>query len=205
MELYNLWPGSWGSNCYLLVNDGHALVVDPSADGKTILSAIHEKGAVLEGVLLTHGHFDHIISIDALRKLCPNCPVYIHADDMDFPQDAHKNAFSVFFPMERAWARPEKNLQDGDILMLGGQSIRVIHTPGHTQGSVCLLCNDEFLLTGDTLFASGIGRCDLYSGNFERLQQSLRSLLSLPQNLPIYAGHGDSCSLGEALKRQHIS
>jgi glyoxylase-like metal-dependent hydrolase (beta-lactamase superfamily II) len=204
MELYNLWPGSWGSNCYLLVNDGHALVVDPSADAKTILSAACENGVVLDGILLTHGHFDHIISIDALRKSIPSLPVYIHSDDMDFPQDAQKNAFSVFFPMERTWMRPEKALQDGEVLMLAGQSIRVIHTPGHTQGSVCLLCNDTFLLTGDTLFSNGIGRCDLYSGSYERIQQSLQLLRELPQDLPIYPGHGDSCSLGEALMRQHI-
>ncbi len=204
MELRNLWPGSWGSNCYLLLQNGHAFVVDPSADAKTILSAVHQSGAVLDGILLTHGHFDHIISIDTLRDLCPGCPVYIHADDMDFPQNADKNAFSAFFPMERTWRRPDKVLQDGDVLTLGGQSIRVLHTPGHTPGSICLLCHQEFLLTGDTLFASGVGRCDLYGGSLEQLRQSLHQLRELPASLPIEPGHGASCSLGEAFERQGI-
>lgn len=204
MELRNLWPGSWGSNCYLLVQDGHALVVDPSADGKTILSAIREAGAVLDGIVLTHGHFDHIISIDTLRSLCPGCPVYIHENDVDFPQDARKNAFWPFFQMERTWNRPDKVLQDGDVLMLGGQSIRVLHTPGHTPGSICLLCNQEWLLTGDTLFASGIGRCDLYGGSSEQINRALLRLCTLPASLPIEPGHGASCSLGEALERQGL-
>ena len=113
--------------------------------------------------------------------------------------DAHKNAFFTFFRQERVYRAPERMLADGDELHLGDEIIRVISTPGHSQGSVCFLCNDEFLLTGDTLFADGYGRYDLYGGDGEILFASLASLRTLPPSLPIYPGHGESTHLGMAL------
>ncbi len=203
MKIRNLYPGSWGSNCYLLTVGGNAAVVDPSADVKTLLAALHEEGASLRYILLTHGHFDHIVSIDSLRQET-NAPVMIHESELDFPTDPHKNAFYDCFFMERSYGRPEKGLQHGQKLLLGEETIRVIHTPGHTCGSVCFLCNDEFLITGDTLFAQGFGRFDLYSGDGGALMRSLRSLGELPGHLPIYPGHGGSLTLAQALSNLDI-
>ena len=141
MEIYNLFPGSFGSNCYLLISGDQAAVVDPSADADIILQKAQEKGAILQYILLTHGHFDHICSLDTLREKA-NIPAYIHADDGDMPGDSHKNAFSIFFGQTRTYRAPEKTLVEGDVLPLGNEQIRVLHTPGHTEGSVCYLCGE---------------------------------------------------------------
>ena len=198
MEIRNLYPGSWGSNCYLLVANGHAAVVDPSADAKTIVTHMQLQGATLDFILLTHGHFDHIVSVDSLRE-ATGAPLLVHERDACMLTDARKNAFYTFFRMERTYRAPERVLQDGDELSLGGEPIRVISTSGHSQGSVCYLCNNEFLLTGDTLFADGYGRYDLYGGHRESLFHSLESLRALPQTLTIYPGHGEAATLGAAL------
>lgn len=198
MQIRNLYPGSWGSNCYLLSVGSFAAIVDPSADTKTLCAALREQGLTLQYVLLTHGHFDHIVSIDTLRHET-GAPVMIHESEIDFPSDSHKNAFYDFFFMDRSYGAPDLSLRHGQKLMLGDESIEVIHTPGHTRGSVCFLCNDQFLITGDTLFAGGYGRFDLYSGDVASLRRSLNALKELPAYLPIYPGHGPGTRLGDAL------
>ncbi len=198
MEIYNLFPGSFASNCYLLLCDGHAAVVDPSANAKTILLELQKRNATLDMILLTHGHFDHIFALDTLRD-ATGVKAYIHQEDEDMPQDAVKNAFYSFFQTERTYRRPDYTLTNEQRLPLGNEWIEVVHTPGHTAGSVCYLCNGEFLLTGDTLFDGNYGRYDLYSGNLSKLRQSLAHLRTLPQHLPIYPGHGGSTTLGNAL------
>ncbi len=198
MKIENLYPGAWGSNCYLLYRDTHAVIVDPSANADTIQSELALRGLKLDLILLTHGHFDHIVSIDTLRERT-GAPVYIHKGDIDMPEDANKNAFYTFFHTHRTYRRPDRALSDSEVLTLGDEQIRVIHTPGHTAGGVCYLCNNEFLLTGDTLFENSFGRCDLYGGSQEVLFQSLRSLRELDQDLTIYPGHGCPARLGDAL------
>lgn len=198
MKLRNLYPGSWGSNCYLLMSGTHALVVDPSATAGVILTALREEGVKPEAILLTHGHFDHIISLDALRDAA-DIPAMIHIYDRNMPGNSHQNAFYNVFRMERNYRLPERVFTDGEEIPLGDETVRVIHTPGHTAGSVCFLCNDEFILTGDTLFADSYGRTDLYSGDESALRDSIEKLRKLPKDLPIYPGHGDPAILGHAL------
>lgn len=198
MEIRNLYPGAMASNCYLLTVGKAAAVVDPSAPVADILSALGETNAKLSVILLTHGHFDHLFSLAELRK-ATGAPVLIHEKDAELPDDPEKNMFQRLFGMPRKFGAPDRSLQSGEEITLGGELIRVIHTPGHTAGSVCYLCNDEFLLTGDTLFADSYGRTDLYSGDEEALFDSLHRLRALPQNLRIYPGHGESALLGQAL------
>ena len=198
MKIQNLYPGAWGSNCYLLTSGSHAAIVDPSASADTLLQALAQEGLTLDYILLTHGHFDHIVSIDTLREKV-SAPVCIHKDDLLFPESATKNGFALLFRVDRTYRRPDRALHDGEILLLGDEEIRVIHTPGHTTGSVCFLCNNELLITGDTLFADTYGRCDLYGGSEAALFASLRSLRQLPKELPIYPGHGEDALLGDAL------
>ncbi len=200
MEILNLYPGSFGSNCYVLLSGGHAAVIDPSANAQKILSTIKEHGAILDFILLTHGHFDHTLSLDELQE-ATHAPVYIHEADADMPSDAHKNAFYYFFQRERTYRAPDRTLKDGDTLTLGGSSIRVIHTPGHTMGSSCFLCDGNVLITGDTLFEANFGRYDLYGGDEATLFHSLRSLKTLSPHLTIYPGHGNTARLGDALER----
>lgn len=199
MEIYNLFPGSFGSNCYLLISGDQAAVVDPSADADKILQKAAEYGADLQYIFLTHGHFDHICSLDTLRDKT-SIPAYIHQGDADMPSDSHKNAFSIFFGQERVYRAPEKILSEGDVLMLGDEQIRVLHTPGHTEGSVCYLCGESILITGDTLFDRGFGRYDLYGGDPSKLRRSLARLATLDRSLIIYAGHGCPTDLEDAVQ-----
>jgi len=198
LELENLYPGSWGSNCYILKSGSHAAVVDPSPQAEVILRHLEKEGLTLDMILLTHGHFDHIVSLDTLRD-ATHAPAYIHEDDAEMPSDSRKNAFYHFFRMERTYRTPEHTFRDGEVLKLGEETIRVIHTPGHSKGSCCFLCGEDKLLTGDTLFDGNYGRYDLYGGNPQTLFETLRGMRNLPQHLTIYPGHGDYAVLGEAL------
>lgn len=192
------------ANCYLLRADGHAVVIDPSEKAADIVRALKEDNLTLDAILLTHGHFDHILALDDLRD-ATGAPAYIHEDDAQLPSDSEKNAYAVFFGKDRVWRSCEHTFREGTVLpFLGG--IRVYHTPGHTAGSVCFLAGsgrDRCLYTGDTLFEAGIGRCDLYSGDRGSMGKSLARLETLDPDLPIAPGHGSAGLLGQALDTAH--
>lgn len=197
MEIYNLYPGSYASNCYVISSNSHAAVIDPSADAHVILDFLEKKGLTIDFIVATHGHFDHLISADELRNLS-GVPLYIHESDACCLSDGEKNAYSIFFGGNKTYQPAEKILRDGDLITLGETSLRIINTPGHTAGCICLLCEDS-LFTGDTLFSDSIGRLDLYSGSTPKMRSSLSLLRGLDQRLKIYPGHGDTGILGHAL------
>lgn len=200
MKIRSICPDSFASNCYLVIEGQRALVVDPGVSLRAIQSALAAEGAECCGILLTHGHFDHVLSLDELRDAYPDAPVYLHAADAELLSDGDKNAFSLFMGQDRTWRPADHLLTDGEIILLGDARIRVRHTPGHTRGSVCYLCGED-LITGDTLFESGYGRYDLYGGDYASLCRSLRELCELPPTLRIHPGHGMSTTLGDALAR----
>ena len=202
LKIHNLYAGSWLSNCYVLISEdkngkNHAAVIDPSADAEDITALLKCEDATLDMIILTHGHFDHIMSLDALRQLT-GAPAYIHESDDEMLEDSKKNAYSFFFGDELIQKKADKTLRDGDALSVGDENLMVIHLPGHSKGSIALL-GDGFLITGDTLFAQGFGRYDLHGGDALTLKKSLNSLKELDRTLTIYAGHGESAKLGEAL------
>jgi glyoxylase-like metal-dependent hydrolase (beta-lactamase superfamily II) len=206
VQIKRLAEGFIGANCYLLSSNGHAMIVDPCARTEIITAAVEQAGLVLDGILLTHGHFDHMMSLEALLQKYP-VPVYLGAGDRDFPSDGRKNAFSLFFGCERTFPEATDLLRDGDLLVLGNEEIRVISTPGHSGGSSCFYVRTDgepsILLTGDTLFADCTGRTDLYGGSDEILRDSLLELLSLSRtdnSIVIYPGHGESELLTVALR-----
>ena len=197
MKIVSVCAESFGSNTYLLVSGNEAMVVDPSVSVSAIMNAAASENATITGILLTHGHFDHIISIDTLRN-ATSVPALIHEEDAIMLTDGKKNAFFEFFGKERTYRPAEQLLSDGDTVSIGGEEIKVIHTPGHTKGSVCYLCGD-ILVTGDTLFAESFGRCDLWGGSIELMSDSLRRLSTLPRGTTIYPGHGAPSELWNAL------
>ena len=196
MKIIPICPGSAMANCYLIEHEGHALVVDPCVTVSAILNTAQSANAQLDGILLTHGHFDHILTLDTLRD-ATGIPAYIHQADQILLPDGEKNAFALFFGQDRAFRSAEKSVTDGVRIPLGQAYVEVIHTPGHTAGSVCYRAGDE-LLTGDTLFADSFGRYDLYSGDLNTLKGSLRRLAALDPTLTIFPGHGHSVPLGTA-------
>lgn len=206
MRVVNLHPGSYASNCYLLEDSGEAFILDPSAAATAILRRLREDACVPRGILLTHGHFDHIMSIDTLRRADPSLKVYIHKDDAPMLSDGEKNGFSFFFRQPRAWQEADELLTHGQTLSLGSVSLRVLHTPGHSPGSVCFLEETSgTLLTGDTLFSNTVGRWDLWGGSLSELRHSLRKLRALDGGLTIYPGHEGPNTLSKALDlTQHL-
>ncbi len=200
MKILNLFPGSVGSNCYLVEEGGEALIIDPSAAASAILRRLSEDGCTPVGILLTHGHFDHVMSVDTLRQAVPGLKVFIHEADAPMLTDADKNAFALFFGQGRVWKPADVLLGDGDEIKVGNATFTVVHTPGHSPGSVCYLCRSAgVLFSGDTLFSDNIGRCDLWGGSYAVMRQSLKALRELDRGLTIYPGHGDTNTLSKAL------
>ena len=176
--------GDYQTNCYILREAGEktCCVVDPGYEPETILSFLEEKGLTLGAILLTHGHFDHV---GAVRLLAAEtgCRVYLCKEDLALPPMLTDGALYY-----------TDSYQDGDTLSLWGLTIRVLQTPGHTPGSVCLLIEDS-MFAGDTLFAGSCGRTDLPGGNSRAMRDSLSRLAALTENYTVYPGHGGSSTL----------
>lgn len=198
MEIISLSVTGFSSNCFIVHNGIDALVVDPSISEKKIIAALGEKNLTLKGILLTHGHFDHVWRAKELRE-ATGAPLYIHELDSEMLTDSHKNAFATFTGGEFTVGEADILLREGDKIALGDENILVLHTPGHTKGSVCFDTGDS-LITGDTIFAEGFGRCDLYGGDMSALKQSIKRLTEMAKSESrwIYPGHGESSTLRQA-------
>ena len=189
MQITFLTLGPLGTGCYIVSADAsdEAVVIDPAARGDRIRAALGKKKTA--AVLLTHGHFDHT---GALADFC-GCPIYIHPLDAQMLSDPRLSLAEMVG--DRA-PRPAATdyVNDGDILTLAGLQIRVFHTPGHTPGSVSYLIGDA-LFTGDTLFQGSCGRTDFPGGSWDDEMASIRKLLALPEDHPVYPGHGPETRL----------
>lgn len=180
------------TNCYLIKENGHVLIIDPASSPNRILSNI-EEDEVVDGILLTHGHFDHIGAADALKKKL-KCPIYVHEYDKRLATDVKIDRF-----MSDVVVKSEMSFYRDGLNQIGTFELNVLHTPGHTDGSVCIGYK-QHLFTGDTLFQCSVGRTDLYSGSDSKLKQSLRMLSELDAETLIYPGHGDCSVLDFELK-----
>lgn len=198
MEYRRFPMGALWTNAYLIWDgEGVALLVDPGGDPSEALDFAEEKGLRIEWVLLTHGHGDHIGGLEEARRRSA-MGVAVHRADASMLTSPEENLSRWMGEPIRS-AAAEKLLEDGDTFSVGQMSIRVIHTPGHTEGSSCFLVSDEgseVLLSGDTLFARSVGRTDLPGGNERELKASLVKLAELDDRLPVLPGHGPETSLG---------
>ena len=196
MEIQKVMTEGYASNCYILISGSDAVLIDPSAQPDNIAAAVGD--AVIRAILLTHGHFDHMLCLDRARDRF-GAPLMLHRFDEPCLTDASRSLFQMIGYNERSFAPAERLLSDGDTIRLGDDTLRVIHTPGHTAGSVSYLCGD-FLITGDTLFDMGVGRCDFPSGDSGALNMSLRRLANEYPDSKIYPGHGDSSDMAHQIK-----
>lgn len=198
MEIIALPTKGFTSNCYIVHNGKEAFVIDPSISEKKIISKLQEKNLSLKGILLTHGHFDHIWRAQELRNET-GAPLYVHELDDEMLTDSSKNAYRTFTGNDFTIKKAEFLLHNGDVISLGNEQIKVLHTPGHTKGSVCYDTGDS-LLSGDTIFAQGFGRYDLYGGDINALKSSLEMLSKMAENENrwLYSGHGESSTLRQA-------
>ncbi|MBR1779793.1 MAG: MBL fold metallo-hydrolase [Oscillospiraceae bacterium] len=191
MKLESLQVGLIGTNCYLIADesaDNAAAVIDPGGNADMILAAAKRAGMDIQIILLTHGHFDHVMGVPDLLKALPGIPVYIA--EVDYPEARDGGAFGYCMgPVDTI-----RFFDEGDTVTLGNLKIDVLRTPGHTRGSVTLRVED-CLFSGDTLFCGSCGRTDLPGGDFRAMQRSLKRLSDLPGDFRVYPGHDSSTTL----------
>lgn len=188
MKVKLLRVGPIGTNCYILEDDqtNLAAVIDPGDEPELIQEVLEKEGVEVRYLLLTHGHYDHTTAVPALHRVYPQADIYIHQADAN-------GAGSTLFPL--AGEVDDLKLYDeGDVIRLGDHEIQVLHTPGHSPGSVTLKVEDV-LFTGDTLFAGSCGRTDLRGGSYEQIMQSLKRLGELKGDFHVCPGHEATSTL----------
>lgn len=190
--------GDWRANCYIIGGEsaGECLIIDPGDSPDRIAAAVREKGWQVKLLVATHGHIDHIGAIGELKKAF-GAPVVIHRQDASALQGDGRFFWGrTFGPPIKA----DRLLDDGDLLETAGLSFKVINTPGHTLGGICLY-GHGLLFTGDTLFRSSIGSSNIGTGTRPQLVRSImEKLLSLPPETVVYPGHGSSTTIGDEQK-----
>lgn len=185
-----------GVNCYLLTcgQTKKAILIDPGAGSKMIQNWLKEKDQEIIYILLTHGHYDHIGSVEYLRNEL-QVQVAIHKDDAEMLTNPAKN-LSSFLGKDVKLSPAEILLDDNQELKVGEITLKVIHTPGHTPGGICIL-TDDGLISGDTLFNGSVGRTDFPGGDMQKLISSIQNrLMDLPDETVVYPGHESRTTIG---------
>ncbi|SES73418.1 Glyoxylase, beta-lactamase superfamily II [Natronincola peptidivorans] len=196
MFLEKVIAGVYGANCYVIADEktNEAAVIDPGGDADKIMEVLQKNELDLRYILLTHGHGDHIGGVQELKEKT-NAPVYVHKGDLNLLQDKNKN-YSALMGGPVIEMTADSFLEDGSVLTLGDLKLKIIHTPGHTRGGVCIHVNNN-VFTGDTLFANSIGRTDLVGGDFDIIIQSIKEkLFTLDDDSIVFPGHGPASSIG---------
>jgi glyoxylase-like metal-dependent hydrolase (beta-lactamase superfamily II) len=205
MNVITLQTGIYGVNTYIVYDDisKECLIVDPSSDSDIIINKINSKNLLPKYIVLTHAHGDHIGAVKELKEKF-NIPVLVHEDDYQMLMDPGLN-LSKSMSYGPISIKADNVLKDSDVISLGDETLRVIHTPGHTRGGICLFF-DNYLISGDTLFKSSIGRTDLYGGNYDDIINSLINKISiLPDDTVVLPGHGPSTTIkDEKVKNPYI-
>ena len=178
------------TNTFLITTDaGHGILIDAAAAPETYLDALKAENATLTHILLTHGHFDHCTGVAGLLETWPKLPVYIHKGDV-----TDSSGGDLLF--HRLGEKNQRYYQEGDKLTVGGLTLDVLETPGHSQGSVCLLVEGQgVLFAGDTLFRGSCGRCDFPGGDYRAMLKSLARLGKLEGQYTVYPGHDSATDM----------
>jgi glyoxylase-like metal-dependent hydrolase (beta-lactamase superfamily II) len=193
--------GPFETNCYVLRDADdparHCWIVDPGAGPGPVIDAVRRAGLVPQAVLLTHAHADHVAGVEEVRAAFPGVPVLLHRAEHAFLGDPQLN-LSAFVGLPVSVGAADGALEPGAVLALGGTRWRVLHTPGHSPGSVTLVCDAAGeAIVGDTLFAGSIGRVDFPTSDPAAMHRSLHEvLMALPDAVRVHPGHGPSTTVG---------
>lgn len=189
--------GPVGTNVYVIYDESHkaAVVIDPADRGDDIFEAIDNAGLSVAGILLTHGHFDHISGVAELKKLS-GCKVYASVLEKELLMDPKLNE-SMGMGRKAVTVTPDIELADGEKVTLGNIEFEAISTPGHTAGGMSYyLKSERALFSGDTLFEGSVGRCDLPTGSMSSIIRSIKDkLMILPEDTDVYPGHGEKTTI----------
>jgi len=188
--------GPLETNCFLVYseNNSECVIVDPGAEPDKIIKGVREYKLKPVMIVNTHGHVDHVGANKAVKEEF-DIPLYIHKSDLKLLKSAMQSAFGLMIGAQKS-PPPDGFLKEGDTIELGGSHLEVLHTPGHSPGSISLL-GDGFILSGDILFRGGVGRTDLPGGSWEKLKESIKNkIFSLPANTLVLPGHGPSTNVG---------
>lgn len=195
IKIETLALGMYAANCYLLWKDGHVLIVDPGSRNPKVKERIMQEKAIVDGIYLTHGHFDHIQGVDALVEAF-HVPVYINALETSFLKDPKHNvsygANEVVLHTDPIGLQPGKQ-------SIGVFTFTLIDAPGHSIGSTIMLI-ENYMICGDVLFKGSIGRCDLLSGSNTKMRQTLQMIKQLDPSYIVLPGHGEPTTLLEELQ-----
>ena len=209
LEICRVLCGAYGENAYIVraVDAPKCVLVDPGDGLAAIETALTAAGCPLGAILLTHGHFDHTLAAGVLARK-HGVPVYIHADDLDMLEDPRRNAYDAMaatLPSPTGVGAAAYPAGDGEAFSVCGLTFTLLHTPGHTPGSVCLY--DEahaVLFSGDTLFSMGYGRTDLPGGSDAQMYASLLRLFRLPEGVRVLPGHGGETTISREKRRYRL-
>lgn len=205
INIKTLTVGDLDENCYICWDESlEAIVIDPGAEPDKIIDFIKKNQLKIKYIINTHGHADHISANDSIKNFSPNTQILIHKNDADFLSDPLKN-LSFIVNQYSSFYKPDIIL-DGDsvINFSNNNKMTVIETPGHTPGSICLLLNNKYLFSGDTLFFCSIGRTDLPHSLENEMQKSLAKLKTLDKNIKVFPGHGRETSIGYELANNYF-
>ncbi len=196
MKIERLVTGELQSNCYIVWDENslESIIVDPGAEAEKIFRCIEEKSLAVKYIVCTHGHFDHIGAVSEVKRKT-GAKVVINRKDIEIYMHAGEFAASWGFNIEQP-DEPDLLVEEGTELRAGSLECRVLTTPGHSPGGICLYVQGV-LFTGDTIFAGSVGRSDLYGGDIEALKKSFVRLISLPPETEIMPGHGDYSTIKE--------
>ena len=200
MTIRTLCLGDLDTNCYIVWDEqGAAIVIDPADEAEAILSVIEKEGLSVWAVVLTHAHFDHLL---AAEQVCAatGAPLCVGKHDEAALADPIRNLSSVFQMCAPIRMEADVILTEGDELKAGELSFRVLETPGHTPGCLCLMVENA-LFAGDTLFRDSIGRVDFPGSDVSAMVASLRRLMKLPVDVTVYSGHGAATTIGREVER----
>lgn len=196
MLVETLVVGMIQANCYIVADETtrEAVVIDPGGDAPVIARALEAKKLKPVAILATHGHFDHVAALTGMKRTT-GAPIALHRGDLPLVQNMASQGLFFGVQVEPA-PPPDRFLEDGETVAFGNLSLQVIHTPGHSQGSVCFLVGKS-VFVGDLLFAGSIGRTDLQGGDYDTLIRSVRTrIFTLPDDTTVYPGHGPATSVG---------
>ncbi|MFO7948953.1 MAG: MBL fold metallo-hydrolase [Candidatus Fermentibacteraceae bacterium] len=195
MRIRRLTVGPLDVNCYLISGEGRAMAVDPGGDADRVLAALEEDGPELESIVCTHGHFDHVGGCRGLME-ATGAGLLVHREAAAGLEEAVEHSLAMTGRPLPPPPAPTGFLADGDTVGPDGLAFRVVHAPGHSPGSICLL-GEGILISGDLIFAGSVGRTDLPGGSTELLQRSISEVLrGLDDSVRILPGHGPETTVG---------